>query len=327
MSTKSDDRAPPRRGLGCLLLVMMALAMFGAFGLLLSFGEAGGSDGRIYEEVESSPQGARRTLAIIDLRGAILGDGPGGKAHEVIAMLERARDDDAVAGVLLAIDSPGGSVTDSDLVHRAVKKLRERDKPVVVLMGDLCASGGYYVAVAASAVYAMPTTVTGSIGVIIFGLNAHEMLAKMGIADVSIKSGDFKDMLSPTKPMDEEDRRLLQDIVDSMHGRFVELVAQGRSLPPEDVRALADGRLYTAEQAKARRLIDEIGYEEDALDRLRSLAQGGPFRVVRYRREPTLFEVLRAAQGPPAMPGAALLERLGDGPRAMYLYSPLGLAH
>jgi protease-4 len=322
----TEDRAPPRRGLGCLLLAMGGLAMLGVAGVLLATLGGGASSGpRILEEVEESPPQAHQKLAVVEIHGALVDDSRTSTTSEALDMLDRAREDDQVAGVLLRVDTPGGSVTDSDLVHRSVKRLRDAGKPVVVLMGDLCASGGYYVAVAADQIYAMPTTVTGSIGVIIFGLNIYDLLEKVGIQDVSVMSGQFKAMLSPTRPVSEDQRKLLQDIVDSMYQRFVDLVAEGRHLPPDQVRPLADGRLYTADQAKQLHLVDEIGYREDALDKLRDLAHGGPFQVVRYRREATLLDALRSMKAETPTPGAALLGQLGYGPRAMYLYSPLGL--
>lgn len=314
----STSEPPRRRGLGCLLVAMGGLAVLGMVGLFLSGGSGTAAYGpRIVEEIVESPPEARRKLAIVDLHGVLLEDGDGVTA-EALAMLERAREDEAVAGVLLNIDTPGGSVTDADLLHREVTRLRAAGKAVVVLMGDLCASGGYYVAAAADEVWAQPTTVTGSIGVIVFGLNVHELLEEHGVRDVSVMSGPRKALFSPTRPVDEADRLVLQSIVDEMYARFVAVVAEGRELDEGQVRALADGSLFTATRAKEAKLVDAIGYEDEALDALRSRAKGGPFQVVRYHREPTLLDLL-ATVGAPAPPGLALTRRLVQGPRAMYL--------
>jgi protease-4 len=248
-----------------------------------------------------------------------MGDGPGltGPLRE---MLERAAEDTRVAGVLIELDTPGGSVTDSDLLHAQMGKLRDAGKKVHVLMGDLCASGGVYLAVGAERVQALPTTVTGSIGVMISGLNVAGLMARYGVEDTSVTSGPNKAMMSPTRAVEPEHQRILQGIVDAMYDRFVKLVSEGRKLPLERVKAFADGRLLTADEALAAGLVDAVGYADAAMDALREAAGEGPFEVVRYDVEPSLFELLKARAAPPEP--NAWLSLLTRAPRAMYLFAP-----
>ncbi len=330
----AERSAPPantqRRGVGCLLVMMSGLAMLGMIGVSIAglVGASGGGnvDDTVEVREETHPD-AKKKLAIVEVRGILVrgsaGIGrPDGATGYAMRMLDRALEDEDVAGVLLHLDTPGGSVTDSDLLHQRVKRLREQGKPVLVHMGDLCASGGYYTAVAANEVWALPTTITGSIGVIIQSLNVHELLEKHGVRDVSITSGKNKAMLSPTRPMSPEQRRLLQDVVDALQDRFVDLVAEGRKLDKGTVERLADGRIFTAEQAKAEKLIDDIGYRKKAVEKLKQLSDGGPFNVVRYSRRPSFWDLVTASRQQAPSPGAALLEHLAAAPRAMYLYAP-----
>lgn len=326
-NARTGDRKEARRGVGCLVLLMGGLALLGTFGVMLATllgGLSGG--GNVVEVAESGPPQAARKLAIIEVQGVLL-DTPTslvgssrGTTKNALAMLDRAIADDAVAGVLLRLDTPGGSVTDADLIHHRIRRLREKNKKVVVQMGDICASGGVYAAVAADEIWAHPTTLTGSIGVIIQSLNVHDLLQRHGVADVSVTSGENKALLSPTLPVRAEHRRILQDIVDKLHGRFVRIVAEGRALEEPVVRAIADGRILTADEAKEAKLIDGIGYREDVLARLESVAEGGPFRVVRYERPSSPLAFLEARAGGADL-AAEALTRVFASPRAMYLFA------
>ncbi len=328
--TKRGEGGRSGRGIGCLLVLMAGLAGLGVLGISLAslFGGAGGDDTRVREVVEKAEPAATRKLAIIEVRGILMtGPGtlgrPGGVTRRTLDMLQHALDDEAVAGVLLHVDTPGGSVTDADAIHHRIKQLRDKGKRVVVEMGDLCASGGYYLAVAADRIWARPTTITGSIGVIIPSLNVHGLMQTYGVTDESVMSGANKAILSPTRPVSPEHRALLQEVVDAMYARFLKLIVDGRGVDEAALRAIADGRLLTAEQARDARLIDGIGYRDAVLDTLSQLAEGGPFTVVRYEREPTLVDLLRARLATPA-PQAALTDAFFSAPRAMYLYAPLG---
>ena len=151
---------------------------------------------------------------------------------------------DDVKAIVVRIDSPGGAVGPSQEIHGEIKRLREKKK-VVASMGTIAASGGYYTAVAADKIVANPGTITGSIGVIVEFFNAEELLQKIGLKGYVVKSGKFKDVGSPLRKMEDEERKLLQAVIDDVNDQFIEAVAEGRNLKPEDVRAIADGRIFT----------------------------------------------------------------------------------
>lgn len=326
----------PRRGgpLGALLLVA---GLGAATCLLLAVvslaGVSGGAPGTLVEEVLEGEGDDK--VVLVELSGVIAAEQPAGLFGGSVDLVERFRreleqaaGDPAVKGLLLSIDSPGGTVTASDELWHAVRSYRQKTlRPVVVHMGALCASGGYYVAAAANEVVAGPTTITGSIGVVLGGLNFHGLLREHGVQDVTITSGANKDLLNPTAPLRDEHRAILQALVDETHGRFVEIVAEGRKLPLEDVRALADGRIYTATQAKAKGLVDAIGYREEALARVVALSGAPSARLVRYRRPPSLADVLagdvQAATTPRPLDAAALLDQLRT-PRLLALWRGAG---
>jgi protease-4 len=299
---------------GCLLFGLAAVMAGGSGGGLALGGQGGGSF------VEQTVQGSGdNKVVLIELDGVIAREQGGGLFGGGVDLVERmrkeleaARDDAQVKAVVLSIDSPGGAVTASDEIWHLVSDFRKQGKPVVVHMGSLCASGGYYIAVASNEIVCEPTTITGSIGVILEGLNFHDLMDKYGVRDVTIKSGANKDLLSPTGPYRQEHVDILQGMVDEAYGRFVSLVAEGRKLPVEDVKKLADGRIYTADQALALKLVDRIGYRQDALERAASLA-GYPVsgvRLVRYTHPPTLADLFSGAASVPARLG-----RASEGPR------------
>ena len=166
--------------------------------------------------------------------------------------------------LLLRIDSPGGTVGDSQEIHSALLRLREKGCHVVASFGNISASGGVYIGVGAEKIVANPGTITGSIGVILRGNNLSKLLEKIGIKFETVKSGIYKDILSPDRPLSIEERALLQSLIDSSYEQFVLAVAKGRNLTPEVVKSFADGRVFTGEQAKELGLVDEIGDENDA---------------------------------------------------------------
>jgi len=218
------------------------------------------------------------------------------------AMLERAKDDPKVRGVILAVDSPGGGITTCDVMHKALKDFRkESGRPSVVLMEDVAASGGYYVACGADYIIAHPTSITGSIGVLMPLLDAGDLMAKIGLTDRTVKSGEFKTMGSMftqrTPEQWKREKEVLEGLITQMHERFVEVVVQGRKLAPDMVRAVADGRIYTSRQAVENGLVDAIGYHEDAVDKVKELAGITSAHVVRYTRVLSLREMLFARAG------------------------------
>jgi protease-4 len=198
-------------------------------------------------------------LARLTLHGFI------GDDRKVLEALERARRDASVRGVILAIDSPGGSVAGGEGLHRALSRIAA-DKPVVAVMGGTAASAGYMVAVPAARIFAREATVTGSIGVILQSFEATELLARLGVRPETIASGPFKDQPSPFRPLTEEGREQLARVVNDLHDQFIRMVAQGRRLEPMHVRALADGRVFTGREAVGLGLVDAIGGEPEARD-------------------------------------------------------------
>ncbi len=182
--------------------------------------------------------------------------------------LKKASRDPAVKAVVLRINSPGGTVTASDLIHHELEVFKKQTgKKVIASIMDLGASGGYYVAVAADRIVAHPTTVTGSIGVIMLSMNVEGLLEKIGVTGAAIKSGDKKDMGSPLRPMTPEERQIFQGVIDQMYDRFVSIVAAGRkNLTLDQVKRAADGRIYTAQQALDLGLVDRIGYLDDVIE-------------------------------------------------------------
>ena len=239
--------------------------------------------------------------------------------------LEKAADDVRVRAVVLRINSPGGTVTASDILYHEIMRFKERRKiPVVASILDVGASGGYYVALAADRIYAHPTTVTGSIGVLMLTVNAGGLLERIGVTASYVKSGEFKDMGSPFRSLRPEERALFQDLIDRFYGRFVELVARSRKLDEARVRAFADGRVYTASEALGLGLIDQVGYLEDAIAAARSAAGLAEAQVVSYHRPRQYRATIYSSSETPA-PAATLpdLARIVfSGPRFLYLWWP-----
>ena len=223
----------------------------------------------------------------------------GGTVSSIKRHLRLAARDDSIVGVLLDINSPGGGVTASDEIHRVISEFREdTEKPVVALFGDVSASGGYYIAAACDEILARPTTITGSIGVIINTMNYAEALKKLGVSQKPIldERTPHKDMLSPTKAPDEEEIAIVRSIVSEMYERFVDVVDIGRSnLNREQVIALADGRIYSAQQALENGLVDGITDRDEAVEHVLRRSGDDAASVVEYRRRPTFGEALLGA--------------------------------
>ncbi len=239
--------------------------------------------------------------------------------------LEKAEDDDRVRAVVLRINSPGGTVTASDVLYHEITRFKARRKiPVVASILDVGASGGYYVALAADRIVAHPTTVTGSIGVLMLTVNASGLLEKIGVSASYVKSGEFKDMGSPFRAIRPEERALFQDLIDRFYGRFVELVARSRKLDEARVRAIADGRVHTAAEALQLGLLDQIGYLEEAIDAAKAAAGVTEASVIAYHR-PRQYRATIYSSAPDPAPAAGLpdLARLVvSGPRFLYLWWP-----
>ncbi len=329
------DERPPRRPrrrisvLGGLFIVLLLLGLGVSLMLnvgLLFGGAAMDSPRKVRERFFSHERHASDKIVIISVSGMILDEDDGFVKRQI----DQAREDDDVKAVVLRVNSPGGTVTGSDYIYHHLREMREdRRFPVVVSMGSLAASGGYYVSMAVGetpdCIFAEPTTWTGSIGVIIPHYDLSTLLGKWGVEDDSIASHPLKNMGSFAKQMTEEERQIFQDLVDETFGRFKGIVQSGRPKFKEDPEALdklATGQVYTAEQALELGLVDKIGFLEEAVDRAIELANldKDDVRVVKYRREPTLVDILIGAKA--SQRSFDLAEVLDlTVPRAYYLWS------
>jgi protease-4 len=198
-------------------------------------------------------------IAVVPIRGVIT------DSRGVVDQIKKYRKDRRVKAIILRIDSPGGGTAASQEIYREVQRTVPQKK-VVASMGNVAASGGYYVALAANKIVANPATLTGSIGVIMELSNIKELLNKIGISREAVKSGPFKDIGSPVRAMKPEERQLLEAVIKNVHQQFIEVVIKGRRLSREQVEKIADGRIFTGEQARDLGLVDELGSFEDAVE-------------------------------------------------------------
>jgi len=198
-------------------------------------------------------------VGVIEISGVIT------DAEDTIRNIRKYREDDSIRAIVLRIESPGGVVGPAQEIFREVRKTIGKKK-IIASMGAVAASGGYYVAAGTEGIMANPGTITGSIGVIIGYTNFEEIFQKIGLTPVVVKSGEYKDMGSPVRKMTEREKKLLQDFVDSTHRQFVAAVAEGRKMDPVKVKAIADGRIITGEDAKSLGLVDRLGNMEDAIE-------------------------------------------------------------
>jgi len=216
----------------------------------------------------------RRTMARIAIEGPIAGP----TRQRVLKALEQVAQRECPA-LLLRIDSPGGTVGDSQEIHAAIGRLRAKGCRVVASFGNISASGGVYIGVAAEKIVSNPGTITGSIGVILRGNDLSRLLERIGIRFETVKSGLYKDILSPDRALSEAERTLLQELIDASYGQFVAAVAEGRNLAEDNVRSFADGRVFTGAQALELGLVDALGDEEAARRLAAELAGLDPERT------------------------------------------------
>lgn len=286
-------------------------------------------------------KGGNKVL-LLDVSGILKDDDSGGLlgvksrpnlTARIREELDLAASDGSVRAVVLRINTPGGSVTTSDILAHEIERFKKRKKvPVVAELMDMATSGGYYIASSADIIIAEPTTVTGSIGVVAFSVNASGLLEKIGITNQTIKSGALKDMGSPLRPMTEEDRKVLQSVIDGMYERFLDKVMEGRpgSFTRDELRAAADGRIYTARQALDLRLIDSIGYLDDAIEAAKKAAGIKEARIITYAHPRAYKNNIYSALAPsigPSLPETLVINldvgRLADsGMHFMYMWLP-----
>ncbi len=247
------------------------------------------NDARSVTVIENGDPTSR--IAVLDIEGTIVDQevSPlatvGYNHQKLLGDLEAMKTDDTIKAIILRINSPGGGVYESAELTDKIEEVKEaRDIPVYTVMENMAASGGYYIAAHSEKIFAQTETITGSIGVIMQGFNVSELLDKLGIEDMTIKSGDLKDLGSITRESTSEELSVLQELVDNMYERFVDTVESGRDLSREEIYALADGRIYDGEQALENGLVDELGYFDDALLDLRNTHSLENAQVISFQR-------------------------------------------
>jgi len=251
---------------------------------------------------------ARGKVALVNVKGVIV------ESKTVIDEIKQYRKDPAVRAIILRVDSPGGAVVPSQEIYEEIKRTISV-KPVVVSMGSVAASGGYYISCPATKIIANPGTLTGSIGVLIEIPNIKGLLDKIGVRAEIIKSGKYKDITSPFKPLQNDEREILQKLIDDVHEQFIKAVAEGRKIPVEKVKKIADGRVFTGLKAKDLGLVDEIGDLDYAIKVAAQLGKikGEPEIVT--KKSKLLIEILKGDT-------ESLLKRILPYMQVYYLYSP-----
>ncbi len=247
---------------------------------------------------------------------------------ELKEALKKAERDKNLKGIILRINSPGGTVTASDIIHHELlaHKMRTGQRITACLM-DVAASGAYYVATAADEIVSHPTTISGSIGVVAMKFNVQGLMSKIGVEQETIKSGDKKDIMSPFRASTPEEQKIMQAIIHALHGRFVDVIIEGRTLARENVEKLADGRIYTADQALSAGLVDRIGYLDGTIDGMKKNLGLESASVIVYHRPDGYKSTVYSGLTPP-LPQVNLISINGQellappGVRVMYLWLP-----
>jgi|SRR5919108_1444118 protease-4 len=268
------------------VVVATVLVFIGVAALFLVFGTSMGRSGD-----GGAPLFGPR-VAVVELEGLIA------ETDDLVRELRQHRDNPSIRAVVIRINSPGGVVGPTQEVHDALLRLRQAGKPVVASLGSVAASGGYYVAVAADQIYANPGSLTGSIGVIMQMANVDSLMKKVGVDYVVVKAGQFKDLGNFSRPLTPEERRVIQALLDDVHGQFIEAVAKGRKLDRSAVVQFADGRVFSGTQALALKMVDALGGLEEAIDAAGKLAKlPTPPPVERQRRRFSLIDLIRNELG------------------------------
>ncbi|SKA12162.1 signal peptide peptidase SppA [Selenihalanaerobacter shriftii] len=272
-------------------------------GILVVLLVLGGLGFLIINSISGGKEVTQEGIAVINISGPITSGSSGGVlgrvgvgSRSVMKQINQAKDDKKVKAILLRVNSPGGSSAASDEIYRELKKFKATEKPIVVSMGDVAASGGYYISAPADQIYADPSTITGSIGVIMQFNNLQELYNKIGVKPVTFTSGPHKDMGSPSRELTSKEEKILQNMIDSVYQEFVDAVVEGRGLSEDKVRKLADGRIYTGRQAKKLGLVDKLGTFYDAVDKAANLAgmEGEP-NLIYYNQSSPIKRLLSSA--------------------------------
>jgi len=294
----------------------------------------GFQDKRYLEKYISGDASSNNKILLVPIKGVIMsGAGQAGfwgesldMVQSVAEVLEIAQKDNNIKAIILDVNSPGGSVTASDNIHKSLVRFKEKRPDVIIVayFGELAASGGYYVSMPAGRIVAHPTSITGSIGVIAKLLNIEGLFDKIGLKEIAVKSADKKDMLSSTRTMTEEERAILQSMINEMYERFLGIVVAGRpNMSKEEIRKLADGRVYTGEQALQKGLVDELGDKEDTYEITKKIAKISDAKIVQFERRHNIWDLfeMKASAKPVDFAGelkSMILEK--NTPRMYYLW-------
>lgn len=274
-------------------------------------------------------------IAVLSVNGTIQDTGSAntllgttGYSHQsFMKQLNHVKDDDSVRAVILRINTPGGGVVESAEIHDKIVEIqKEAQKPVYVSMGSMAASGGYYIAAPAKKIYASPETLTGSLGVIMQGINYSGLAEKYGVEFVTIKSGPYKDIMSGSREMTEDERKILQGMIDNSYEGFVKVISEGRGMTVDEVKTIADGRIYDGRQALELNLIDGFGHFENVIDSVKNDENLTNAQVIQYTENFGFNSLL--SMGSQKLMGqdlemANLMKLLSqpNSPRLMYLYA------
>ena len=312
-------------------LVALGLVGLAVVAVVLILAAGGPTAPPVYDEEYVAGDGPD-IVAVVPVEGTIApadntlgGTQPTVTPEGLADALRQAGQDTSVVAVVLEVNSPGGGVTASDEMHQSILDFKKNTgKPVIVSMGDTAASGAYYISTAADRIVANETTLTGSLGVIIPLNNFAAAAEKYGIKQVVIKSGKYKDMGSAFREMRPDEREIYQSIVDQDYDEFVDVISEGRGIPEDRVREIADGRVYSGSQAKALGLVDSFGSLDEASATAGRLAGAKDTTVVRYVQEPSLTETLLARLAPQEPQAEQIMEAAGLDlePKPYYLYLP-----
>ncbi|QED48938.1 signal peptide peptidase SppA [Cytobacillus dafuensis] len=294
---------------------------------------ASSNDAFVEEVIEEGNE--LKKIAVLEVDGVIQDTGQptslftsAGYNHKAfMKKLEQVKEDDTVRAVIIRVNSPGGGVVESAEIHDKIKEIQtETKKPVYVSMGSMAASGGYYISAPADKIFASPETLTGSLGVIMQGINYSGLAEKYGVDFVTIKSGPYKDIMSPSREMTEEERKILQAMINNSYEGFVKVISEGRNIPAAKVKEIADGRIYDGRQAKELNLIDEFGYLDDVIETMKKDQKLNDAKVVKYTENLGFGSIF--SMGTQKFIGkdtemAGLMKLLSqpNSPRLMYLYA------
>ncbi len=316
---------------GCLSAIIVFIFIpLALFGLII----AGASNANNRKEAIITGSGDKK-IAVLNIDGIILENEPVGgltftedvtSARRVRKILNEIKEDPQVKAVLLRVNSPGGSAVASEDILRELKSFKSKSAiPIVAYFSDVAASGGYYVSMAADSIVANPSTITGSIGVIISYLNFADLAQRYGVRNIVYKSGQYKDIISEFREPSDEEKQIMQSVVGEAHVVFVKAVSEGRKLSLPKTQELANGRIYSALQAKEAGLVDNVGGFDDAIDVTKKLANLKEALVVEYG-QPTFFELLLGSLfgkfNISILPQIDSYLATKPGIRLMYLYTP-----